>query len=201
MLHLLTEYLVHCKQVSIPSVGSFSLEEVPAQLNVVDKLIDPPSINVTYTKDISIEEGQWNYLEQTTGGDRAQVEQRLQGFGKELLSQIQSGSFRWWGIGTIAWTNNHIEFVQSPSLLTPVFADRIIREDSRHNVRVGENQVSSSFLLDEKKVVEKKQDLEWVLWLIAFLAALFIFYCLYTEGFSVHASGLRTSGASPSFPW
>ena len=48
MFPLLTKYLFHYKKVSIPNVGSFSIEHHPAELNFIDRLLMPPHYKIVF---------------------------------------------------------------------------------------------------------------------------------------------------------
>ena len=58
----LTKYLVQYKRVSIPSVGTILLVQQPAQLNVADKIIEPPTVSAELREDVVVPEHQLKYL-------------------------------------------------------------------------------------------------------------------------------------------
>ncbi|MDB5196254.1 MAG: hypothetical protein JWP88_624 [Flaviaesturariibacter sp.] len=193
MLQALTKYLLQNGQVSIPSIGTFTLREVPARYDFGEKLILPPTMQASHVPDDSLSESQLSFLEDEMGGGKEDVQNRLHSFGNGLRSALQQEPFGWNGLGTLELKGSKIVFQQAGGfILEPVAAHKVIREDARHYVRRGEDQVHSSFQQNEEEVAVKKNDLEWLAWLLVVLAILFIIFCFYNQNFSVHATGKQT---------
>ena len=192
MLPLLTDYLLTYKQVAIPSIGNLAIRHEPAAINFGEKLLMPPLPVVTYSESEDLPEQQLSFLALQLNTSQEEVVNKLHAFGNGLRSTIQGGDFQWNGIGNLTLTGNKIA-IQSriPQLLQPVSAQKVIREDARHMVRRGEDQVDSSFQQSEEAVQVRKTDIEWLAWLLVVLAALFILFCFYQNNFSLHTTGLR----------
>lgn len=193
MLELLTQYLTQTHSVTIPHLGSLALERRPASWNVVDQALLGPSVSVATAEGQEPEAQQLSWLAAAARSSEGEVAEQLRRFGARLQLRLREEPFRWPGVGLLHWQEGRLQV--SPDN-TPAFppqpAARVIREDARHTIRVGEQEVDSSFHEERTVVAEGRHDLEWLAWLIAVLAALFVLYWVYSGGFSPQSSGLRT---------
>lgn len=176
MLYSLTESLFRTHRLSVPYVGSFTLHYVPARLDFADRLLHAPSYDIAFSED-------WQK------GDTA-VDAQLLDFGKALQQQIKQQAFHWTGLGKLEFNDDRIVFQpEKQSYLSPVAANKIIRENSQHAVLVGEREMHSG---DTSYITEKKGAVSYLMligWIILGLAILFIGYYLYKHHFAVSATG------------
>lgn len=199
MFLILTKYLIQYKQVSIPSIGTFTIEAAPAQFNFGDKLIVPPTIKTVYSNTQDISSSQVIFLSGLLNKSTEEVQNNLHAFGNGLRSSLQQQPFSWNGFGTLDLKGSNVIFTPKPNtLLEPVPAQKAVREEALHKIRRGEEEVHSSFG-EREQPIAKKNDLEWLAWLLVVLALLFILYCFYQQGFSLHATGKRTGAFEDLF--
>ncbi|GAA4331755.1 hypothetical protein [Flaviaesturariibacter amylovorans] len=199
MLELLTQYLSRTRSLTIPHLGAFTLEAVPAQRNVVDQVILGPAFHVAVLPAQAVSEAQLNWLAGALSETERSAGERLQAFGQELQQQLHRGPFLWPGVGLLHWQDGSAQLQPAtPPVLEAVAAGRVLREDVRHTVRQGEQEVQSALASDTLDAVPAKRgDLEWLAWLLVVLAALFVLYLLFKNDFSVHSTGLQVSATGP----
>lgn len=196
MFQQLSKYLWQYKQVTIPEVGSFQLVHQSANFDVTSKIIYPPCYSAQYTSSDAVEDHQINFLAADLNTDRFSVQKQLELFGRELKKRIQVGSFFWKGIGRLENKDTQILFhpdMETAGRLQPVSAERVLRDDARHVVLVGEQEVLKSHLPDEQApVIRKKWNVALIGWILVAIAIAFIFFILYKGGFQTTASGNKT---------
>ena len=194
MLHLLTNYLWQYKSVSIPHVGTILLHCQPAQVNVVDKLIMPPSYMAELKAKADVTEHQLYFLGQHLDKGKEEIVHDLQFFGDALQEKINGPGFEWQGLGIINRSTQTLPVVVSA--LQPVPAAKVLRADAQHAVLVGDHQViGSASLVESDSVIIKKNKsvLIAIGWMLLLLSILAIAFLLYTGKFRVNAAGSKQS--------
>ena len=200
MLELLTQYLSQTNTVTIPHLGSLSLERQPATWSVADRELQGPAYRVHAAEGQEPDPRQLAWIAGAALQSESEARESLQRFGARLQLQLRREPFLWPGVGLLQWHEGRLQVEPAtPVLLPPQPAARVIREDARHTIRIGEQEVASSLYEERTEAKEVRHDLEWLAWLIVVLAALFVFYCIYSEHFSPLSSGLR-SNVSQNLP-
>ena len=197
MLKYLTQYLFQYRSVSIPRVGTLQIIQHPPQLNVVDKLILPPSFSVALQQGEEVSDHQLNFLNANLNKGKEDVLKDLQFFGAKLHEKINGPGFTWEGLGTINRSTQSLPLTMDA--LEPVPAERVIRQDARHTVLVGDQERLSGHGADEMvlETTRKKRSVFIVIgWVLLLLSILVIAFLLYTGKFRVNASGSRQSPTS-----
>lgn len=203
MFALLTQYLFHYKQVSIPGVGSFVLEQKPAELNFVEKIINPPSYQIRFSQDGQVDENLLQFIGNTSQVDAATAREKLEDFGSSLKRKIHEAPFTWKGIGQLEYRDS---VVFHPKLyddaLTPVPAHRVIREHVQHTVWVGEQEVHAGTkeeVTDQSHTVRKKSVRLITGWILLALAAAFIVFFIWKHPDVLASTGSKFS-VQPGVP-
>ncbi|RYZ23616.1 MAG: hypothetical protein EOO16_04260 [Chitinophagaceae bacterium] len=196
MLELLTQYLTRARSVTIPHLGSLTLEATPATWSVADRELAGPGFRVHAGAERPVDGQQLAFLAGALGESESSLDSRLSDFGRSLQRHLLREPFLWPGVGLLHWQDGHLTLQPAtPVLLAPVPAARVIHADARHAIRQGEQEVWS----DAEQVpeaVSRRHELEWLGWLLVVLAALFILWCFYNGHFTVHATGLQTKVSS-----
>ena len=196
MLPLLTKYLVHYKSVCIPGVGTFDLQQQAPQLDVADKLVIPPYFITRFSSQDSISDHQFHFFSKEAGIDREILRQELSAFGDRLRSNIRRQPFQWNGFGTIYYDAGGIKFEPAQinlSSLGKVNAQKVMRENAQHSIRVGDHEVLTSHD-NNPVVVPAPSRRHWYVvagWILLGLAVVCIGFLLYKGGFQPGSSGLR----------
>ncbi|NTS40201.1 hypothetical protein HRG84_04725 [Flavisolibacter sp. BT320] len=196
MFKQLTNYLLQYRQVSIPSVGTIRLVRQPAQLDVAAKIITPPSYRTEITPGDVVPEHQLAYLSASLEAEKHSVMDRLSAFGQNLRQQVKGDGFNWKGIGWIGLDNG--QNVISPSVLQPIPAERVLRQDAEHNVLVGDQEMTYTQMAGRREeattIAVAKRPLAIIVgWVLLALAILFIVFLLYQGKFRVGATGSKQS--------
>lgn len=190
VLNYLTAYLIQQKKLSIPGVGTLRLVQHPAQLNVAEKRIEPPSFSVEVGAEEEVSIHQLNFLNNTLGQKDEGSLQSLQSFGRAMHRQMNEGGFEWERIGTFSATLPAV----SVAALEPVYAEKVIRQDVSHTMLVGERELTSAQVADLK--TKDKSGRKFVLsisigWLLLLLSLVGIAFLLYSGRFKTSAAGSK----------
>lgn len=195
MLNHLTKYLLQYRTVSIPHVGTIQIVQHPSQLNVVDKLILPPSYFVELGKGEEVSDHQLTFLDRILNRGKDDILKDLFFFGDKLQEKINGPGFEWAGLGTITRSTQSIPL--SIEALVPVPAERVLPQDARHSVLVGDHQMTSGQSTEvrtETYVKENKRSIFIITgWVLLLLSILFIVFYLYTRKFKLNATGSQQS--------
>ena len=192
----LYQYLILHKQLTIPGIGTFLLERKPANIDFVNKIADPPAYtvalhhgNTTPSKNI------FNWLASVLDISERDALNRFNDFAVDIKDRVLAGDkLQWNGIGILSkGMAGEIRFESSLKDMkagTPVPAIKVIRENAEHTVRVGEQQKTSSEMIEILAPAEEKKTNWWGIALVAGLLA-FIFIALYFS-----SKGLTASSAA-----
>jgi hypothetical protein len=187
----LYQYLVLHKQLNVPGVGTFQLERKPADLDFVNKTVNPPSHTISLHHGLATPQKRlFTWLASALGISERDAVIRFNDFVFDLKDQVQSGQkLEWKGIGTLSkGLAGEIRF--DPMLKDqpegmPVPAVKVLREHAEHKVRVGEDEKTSSEMIELLHVTEKKRSYRrMVAWIVAILAILFIVFYFSINGWN-----------------
>ena len=190
MLNAVTNYLLLYKQVSIPLIGSFKIQQQPAQLDFASRLILPPAAEIIYTTDDEVNEQQLSYLSNQSKSSQTEVHSQLQILGEQLKSRLAEQAFEWKGIGYLQQQGNEVTFKSAfQNELAPVAAHKVLRENVSHAVTVGDKEMQSHEASELLQAAPPKSYLMLIVWLLIALALIFIGYLFYVKGFTPLSSG------------
>lgn len=190
MNDLLKEYLLFKKKLPLAGLGVLYLQREPARFDVGNRQFIPPQQGYEFRNGVVEPMGELvDWLSARMGLDGAEAISRYQRFCDEMiqaLSQQHTLSWKGWG----SWTKDEqgaLQFVADAGYvqLAPIKANKIIRDNAEHQVRVGEENRSSvemSQLLHSKKdafPIEKLITWSWVA-----LAVLWLGWHIYRHPFT-----------------
>lgn len=192
----LYQYLILHKQLNIPGIGTFLLERRPADIDFVNKIINPPAFTVAlHHGNTTPSKKVFNWLASTRNISEPEALTQFNDFALDIKNKILTGDkLEWDGLGTLSkGMAGEIRFEASLKDMkagTPVPAIKVIREHAEHTVRVGEQQITSSQMIEMLAPGDERKKSYW--WGIALIAGLlaFIFIALYFS-----SKGLTTSSA------
>jgi hypothetical protein len=178
--------------MNIPAIGAFQLIEVPASLDVVNKLINPPSYNIQFSEQQVIKEHQLSVLASSLYCDKNTAQRELEQFGETLRKHLNSGSFLWKGLGTLELSDGIVNFQaasQMAQLLQPVPAKRVHRDRHQQTVLIGEKEVQTG-QEEIAELPEKRRSPAMIIaWILIFLSLAFIAFHFYKHGLKPSSSG------------
>jgi hypothetical protein len=195
MLNHLTTYLFHYKKVSIPYVGTIQIVQRPPQLDVVGKIIQPPSYLVEFRKEEEITDHQIRFLDDVLKKGKENVQRDLRFFGDKLQEKINGPGFEWEGLGTVNRSTQSIPL--QIGALEAVPAQKVIRQDADHKVLVGDQHMTSTQIAELRsgnELARRKRSIYVIIgWIMLVLSILFIAIYLYLGKFRVSSTGSKVA--------
>ena len=195
----LYQYLILHKQLNIPGIGTFLLERKPADIDFVNKMANPPAYSIAlHHGNTTPSTNVFNWLSSTLNISERDALTRFNDFALDIKDKVLAGDkLHWNGIGTLSkGMAGEIRFEASLKDLkagSPVPAIKVIREHAEHPVRVGEQEKTSSEMVEmlapAVPIIGEKKVHWWGIALIAGLLAC-IFIAIYFS-----SKGLNTSSA------
>ena len=192
----LYQYLILHKQLNMPGIGTFLLERKPANIDFVNKIAEPPAYTVAlHHGNVSPSKNVFSWLATTLNISDLDAIKRFNEFVVDIKNKVVAGDkFYWDGVGVFSkGMAGEIRFeaiLKDMKAGTPIPAVKVIRENAEHTVRVGEQQKTSSEMIELLAPAGKKGFQWWGLALIVGLLA-FIFIGLYfsSKGVSTSSTG------------
>ncbi len=186
MYSFLYNYLVLHKKLYLPGIGFFTVENTPARLDFVSKVIYPPQPAVTFNEEGTEED---NAVVQHLSGIMQTSEQEAAAtyhqFTQMVKSQLNSnGSVSLPGLGLLTKNDDGYKFdAENPTkdLLPELVAERVVRKNAAHFVRVGEDEKTSEQMhhyMQEEVVVTRKWWIPAAILGVIGLAALIFYYAV-----------------------
>jgi len=173
MYQYLHKYFSLNKNLVLPGIGSFYAETQSANLDFINKTLLAPVTVIHYKGEEAVaDEKFYNFLSKEAGLNEIEATDHFNFFATNLKQQLETGAeLKFQGIGTLIKNENGFLFKQDETLtnLFPaIITERVIRQHAEHNVRVGEDDKTSTEMHAQlaKREVKKEQ---W--WIIAIILA------------------------------
>jgi hypothetical protein len=197
VLPILTQYLFRYKTLSIPHVGTFQLVPSAPEFNVVDKELLPPTYHLQWQKDGAVSEHQKHFLSSRYN------ELELEQTGERMAAMLQQQAFEWQGIGVLRRAGEAVIVEQNQLQLlglTAVPANKVLRENAVHQMRVGNRETDSQVMTGELSHKKTKPPVLLIIAVVLLgIAILAILYFLYRARWEPGAAGLES--LSVFFGW
>ena len=189
----LYQYLVLYKKLNIPGVGTFQLERKPADIDFVNKMVNPPAYTVALHHGNTVPSGNvFSWLASALNVSETDAIRRFNDFAFDIKNRVMSeGKFHWEGVGILSkGMAGEIRF--DPSLKdmktgTPVPAVKVIRGNVEHTMLVGEQEKTSSEMIELLAPSAGRKTHWWGIALIVGLLA-FVVIALYLSSNGVNTS-------------
>ena len=197
MIAILNSYLIQHKSICIPGLGTIYLERIPSINDFSNRQLLPPSYKYRFDKYFDAPDKEFfSFL--ASGQNMAEYEaiKMYNEFAYDLRDRIRKEErFDWPQVGILMRdATGEIQFKSEliqPGFVQPVPANRVIRQDARHAILVGDQELTTDHmteLLSEEVHVEKES--WWIYALIIFAVALVIvFFFLYQHGWDLGTLG------------
>lgn len=200
MIDILNKYLILCRSINIPGVGSIFIDTAPASTDFVNRQIIPPHNTFRFDKYFdSPDKDFFNYLAASKRIPDYEAIKLYTQFAQDIRSAIKvEDRVLWKDVGYFRKNDlGDIEFepLSDPrSLYEPVPAERVFRNNAPHAVLVGDREKTSTemteFFHEEKKgrffIPRKTWRLSaLILFVIALTIILFHFF---THGFNLQSA-------------
>jgi nucleoid DNA-binding protein len=176
MYNAVKKFLALHHHLTLPGIGNFSVETIPAQIDIANRIINPPTTQVKFSNEkLPADKFFFNFLARELDTDEVQAVRRFTDFTAQLQVNIQQDKpVVLKGIGELKkQTTTVINFQPEilPGYYPPLAADRVIRKNATHLIKVGEQEKTSVEMQSELHVREKAVRTErW--WIPAVIFAL-----------------------------
>lgn len=192
----LYQYLILHKQLNIPGVGTFQLERKPADIDFVNKMVNPPAYSIALHHGNSApSRNVFTWLSSQLNISETDASARFNDFALDLKDKVLAGEkLNWNGVGVLSrGMAGEIRFEAAMKDLkagTPVPAIKVVRENAEHSILVGEQEKTSSEMAEMLLPSSKTNTHWWGLAVIALLLAV-IFIAIYfsSKGMSPSSTG------------
>ncbi|HRN57173.1 MAG TPA: hypothetical protein PLL71_12010 [Agriterribacter sp.] len=203
MFHILHQYLIQHKSLSLPGLGTLELQNIPAISNFSDHMIEPPMQKIIFDdmhdapdKDL------FQYVAARLQVAEWEAIKRVNDFSYELKSKLkQEGEMVWDKVGMLRTELGGNITLEAKTItydfMEPVPAMRIIRTNASHTILRGDTEVSENFIRHEA-APETAYPLgettggrkpKWWIWacVLGGIALLLLFMHFYNAGFTLNS--------------
>src|SRR4051812_16495406 len=160
MYNAIKKFLALYHHIILPGMGNFAVETNPARLDFVNRCITSCQYKIVFDNNkLPAEKKFYDFLAYELNIDKAHAAGAFSSFIDQLQDKLnKSNNIYFKGIGTLTkQTSNVVLFEPEamPEYFPELVAERIIRKNVAHAVRVGEDEKSS----DEMHVALNKPQL------------------------------------------
>ncbi len=202
MFHILHQYLIQHKSLSLPGLGTLELQNIPAISNFSDHMIEPPMQKIIFDdmhdapdKDL------FQYVASRWQIEEWEAIKRVNDFSYELKNKLKEGDeIVWDKVGVLRLNLSGNITLEAKTItydfMEPAPANRIIRVNANHTILRGDTEVRESFMQQPAATddadfapeahVRRKR---WWIWACALggAALLALFLHFYRTGFSLNS--------------
>lgn len=201
----LYEYFILNRQLSLPGIGLFSLERIPAEADFANRVIHSPRYKVSFVEAQSTPtKGFFMWLAVKMNISYSEAIVNFNAFAYDLKNEILGGTrIVWPRIGVLSkGTGNAIKVEpiiedNKNTLVAP--AVKVLREKAEHTVRVGEDERTSA---EMEALLHQTNSKNWswktLALIVALICVLLIAIHLLTNGVSTSNQQGVTPAESPS---
>lgn len=188
MFNAVKKFLALHHHVALPDIGNFVVETVPAQIDFTNRSITSAQNKIVFTnKKMPAEKKFYDFLASELNINEVDAIRAYTDFTSRLHDNLYNNQPVYFkGIGTLVKQSSAITFQPEPmpEYFPELIAERVIRKNIAHTVRVGEDEKTSDEMqaaLNKPQTAKKES---W--WLAASIlgaigvAAILIYYLIYS---------------------
>ena len=202
MFELLTQYFLQVKKLYVPGTGTFVQEPQNAINDFTSQTVQAPGWNTVFTPlkegevaDNNVKnEGLYDWVADKLGLSKDDADVKYNKFSDRLKADLDSGkTINWVGLGSLQKVEKKIEFTPEAAAgmpFTDVSAKKIIRENSSHNVLVGERETTSDAMRTELAEDRPRGNFgKKLMWIIFFIALAMLAWYFFQNGCNLKSAG------------
>jgi hypothetical protein len=196
MQNILYEFLVLNKKLSLPGIGTISLNENSSQLDFINKQFTPPSFYFTLeSQNDKPSKKLFEWLSLSLGISEWDAIKSVNEFSQLIKTKIsEAGEIAWENIGVLQRdVAGNLKLVSNTLTLKnaqPVIAEKVIREKAEHTVLVGEQERSAVEMEEYFADHASKRNYAWIIAVVlTVLAVMFIGWYFSEKGFVPSSAG------------
>lgn len=187
MFNAVKKFLALHHHVALPDIGNFIVETVPAQIDFTNRSITSAQNKIIFTnKKMPAEKKFYDFLACELNINEVEAIRAFTDFTSRLHNNLDNNQPVYFkGIGTLVKQSSAITFQPEtmPEYFPELIAERVIRKNITHTVRVGEDEKTSAEMQAALNKPRTVQDKSW--WMAAGIlgaigvVAIIIYYALY----------------------
>jgi hypothetical protein len=183
MFEALYLFLIRHKQLILPEIGTITIQMQPARTQFVERTVLPPEFSFNFSpisKPISNKFFSW--LSHQLGVPESEAIVSFNDFALLFKNDLENGKIIQWNrLGRFS-RNSSNEIIFHPEekdflFFQPVHAEKVLRENVKHHLIVGEKERTASDLSEVLHVPEtlsSRRD-QWWIWPVAIIVILTIY--------------------------
>lgn len=149
MYQYLAKYFSLNKKLVLPGIGLLNASAKPSQLEFVEKTLHAPVYAISFQQDENVTDYYFiSFLSKEINVSEHDAGNRFSNFIQQLINKLQAGlALQLPGLGLLSKNDDAYNFISTDTLqqLYPgVSAERVIRQNAQHTVRVGEDHKTSA---------------------------------------------------------
>jgi len=182
MYGYLYKYLVLHKKLSLPGIGVFITDEVPARIDFVNKKLYPFLPIIRFTQGAALADKYfYNFIANGLKVDELEAIQKFNECIFHIKDQFATNGFvDLPGIGRLtkqfANTYSFKPLNTTLAYYPDVHAERVIRKNAPHTIKIGEDEVSSVAVEEEVEQVDEEKNWKIHALVLALIAGMAIAY-------------------------
>ena len=148
MYNAVRKFLALYHHLALPGIGNFTLETVPAQIDIANRIVLPSATQIKFSNEkLPAEKFFYNFLAHELNTDEVQAVRWFTDFTAQLQTNIQNDKLivlR--GIGELKKQTSNVIIFQPetlPEYYPALTAERVIRKNATHLIKVGEEEKTS----------------------------------------------------------
>jgi len=166
MYNTVQKFLALHHHLALPGIGNFNVEKTPAQIDIANRIITPPLSQIKFSNDkLPAEKFFFNFLAHELNIDEIQAVRRFTDFTSQLQNDLKEDKPVFLkGIGELKRQSSNVIIFQAeimPEYLSALTAERVIRKNATHLIKVGEDEKTSdemqTALSEEKNSVYEER--------------------------------------------
>ncbi len=176
MQKIIASFLVQKRECSLPGLGSFKLNTLPASLDVASKKMFPPATEfIFYEGEALLQTDLINYVSLQQNVSEEQAAENVTRWCHTVIANLDAGEkIVFESIGNLqknAAGNIFLHTEEEVRLYDAVIAERVIHKNEEHAVLVGDTQTTSAAMSEYYKtetVFERK--ISWKTWALVLVS-------------------------------
>jgi hypothetical protein len=149
MYQYLAKYFSLNKRLVLPGIGLLNASAKPSQLEFVEKILHPPVYAISFQQDESVTDHHFiSFLSKEINVSEHEAGSKFSNFIQQLINKLQNvHDLQLPGLGWLSKNDEVYNFTSTDTLqkfYPGVTAERVIRQNAQHIVRVGEDHKTST---------------------------------------------------------
>jgi len=198
MQDLITSFIIQSKECRLRDVGKFRIVNNSARVDVANKQIEPPVTEIIFSsREEKISDGLVKYVSEKKKIPVADALDELKRWCADTKSKLKQGEeILLEPLGVLKKAASGNEFVRNSkagvSFFEPVVAERVIHENTEHEMLVGDKHTTSSVMnhyYQEEEIIPKSNRWKIFAIILLLIGLVLLFLHFYANPFSAKTVG------------